>query len=90
MRTVFSILLALVIGVLPLAAQTAGGRQAGTGGAAPGVLSGRVLDAGFHSAKPTGDRFPACIVEAVRSMTFPDPGAATYKYALLVEDLPDT
>ncbi|MCB9544769.1 MAG: AgmX/PglI C-terminal domain-containing protein [Myxococcales bacterium] len=51
---------------------------------------GRVLDAGFHSAKPTGDRFPACIVEAVRSMTFPDPGAATYKYALLVEDLPDT
>ncbi|MCB9474700.1 MAG: TonB-dependent receptor [Candidatus Delongbacteria bacterium] len=45
MRTVFSILLALVMGVLPLAAQTAGGRQAGTGGAAPGVLSGRVLDA---------------------------------------------
>lgn len=51
---------------------------------------GRVLSAGFHSLAPPGDRLPACVAETVGGITFPDPGAAIYKYSLLVEDLPDT
>ena len=50
---------------------------------------GRVLSAGFHTNLPPGDRFPACVYETLSTMAFPDPGAAIYKYSILVEDLPD-
>lgn len=50
---------------------------------------GKVLSAGMHANMDSGDRFPACVVENIEAMTFPDPGSATAKYSILIEDLPD-
>lgn len=50
---------------------------------------GRVLSAGFHAKRPPTKEFPACVVQALAPVTFPDPGARTVKYRALIEDLPD-
>ena len=48
---------------------------------------GQVLSAGLHTARPA-PAFTACISEAVRALTFPDPGARIYRFRAVVEDVP--
>lgn len=50
---------------------------------------GNVLSVGFHAKRAPTKEFPACIVQAIGPITFPDPGSRTVKYRALVEDLPD-
>lgn len=50
---------------------------------------GTVLSMGFHAKNAPKRTFPACVVQALQQLTFPDPGARTIKYRALVEDLPD-
>jgi len=49
---------------------------------------GKVLSAGFDSPTQPGDAFPACVVEIVEALRFPNPGQKVVKYRALVEDLP--
>lgn len=50
---------------------------------------GTVLAVGFHAKRAPTKEFPACIVQAIEPIVFPDPGSRPVKYRALVEDLPD-
>ena len=41
---------------------------------------GQVLSAGFHSKTPPSDGFPACVVQSLVDLMFPDPGQRIIKY----------
>lgn len=51
---------------------------------------GRVLAAGLDSDRAPGETFPACVVQLVEGLTFPDPGSRVVKYRVLVENVPET
>ena len=50
---------------------------------------GSVLSAGFDSNVGPKDDFPSCVVDIVKGLRFPNPGARIVKYHALVEHLPD-